>query len=311
MSLPKPPARPVPTRLQAAGRWALWATAAALIAGCAAPVVSPVVPPIVSPVAPHAGTSEAASVAPLASERWAPIAGQTGLRYERDTRRPGEVLHWLKLDLRDTRLRLTLSPPSERGRVLPAFDNADSALAVLNASFFDLAFTPRGLTRSQGEDWSPVLYPQGSPLLSCTRRQRCTLQLAAPYALAEDAWLAVAGTPWLVRDGRPRTLDDDRRCGAFCHRSHPRTAVGLDREGRHLILVLAEGRRPDAEGLSLSTLAQRMAERGVSEALNLDGGGSSSLLLEGRTVMARPALEPDHRPLANALLVHLLEETTP
>ena len=61
---------------------------------------------------------------------------------------------------------------------------------------------------------------------------------------------------------------------------HPRTALGLDAEGRWLTLAVVDGRQKGySEGLSERELAQFMAEWGCSDALNLDGGGSSILLL--------------------------------
>jgi hypothetical protein len=62
---------------------------------------------------------------------------------------------------------------------------------------------------------------------------------------------------------------------------HPRTAAGTDREGRWLLLVVVDGRQPAySEGMSDRELAELMAELGCFEALNLDGGGSSIMLLE-------------------------------
>lgn len=56
----------------------------------------------------------------------------------------------------------------------------------------------------------------------------------------------------------------------------PRTAVGVDRVMGRLIVVMVEGRRADSDGLSLNALARLMSACGASEAMNLDGGGSST-----------------------------------
>lgn len=243
------------------------------------------------------------STVPIDAAAWQAVAGQPGLLYRQDLTLPGRALHWLRLDLRDPGLQLRLSPPDERGRTLDQFSGAAQALAAVNASFFSREFQPRGLTRSQGQDWTPVMAVDQSPLLDCNRRSECRLQLQPPHTLAPDSWLAVAGTPWLVRDGQARQPQDDATCANLCARTHPRTALGLDRSGRYLTLVLAEGRRGEVAGLSLSDLATLMVQAGVHQALNLDGGGSSSLLLQGRPVMQRPFNEPSLRPLANALLI--------
>ena len=62
---------------------------------------------------------------------------------------------------------------------------------------------------------------------------------------------------------------------------HPRTALGLDPEGRWLTLAVVDGRQKGySEGMSELELAALMAELGCSDALNLDGGGSSAMLLK-------------------------------
>jgi exopolysaccharide biosynthesis protein len=222
-----------------------------------------------------------------------------GLLYRQQA--PG--LHLLQFDLREPALRLALTPPAQRGLAPEAMPAAAGARVVVNASFFDIDFRVRGLTVSDGQAWPEPMAPQASPLLACDRAQRCKMQMAPPHVLPAGTWTAVAGTPWLVRDGRARTVDDDARCPGFCGSPHPRTAIGLDATRRTLIVVLAEGRREGVPGLTLAELAQVLQAQGAAEAINLDGGGSSALWIDGRAVMQRPANEPASRPVANALVV--------
>jgi len=75
---------------------------------------------------------------------------------------------------------------------------------------------------------------------------------------------------------------------------HPRTAAGVDRSGRVLTLLIVDGRQPDwSIGATLPELAELLIERGVDDAVNLDGGGSTSLLYldpqTGRVVTNRPS----------------------
>jgi len=65
---------------------------------------------------------------------------------------------------------------------------------------------------------------------------------------------------------------------------HPRTAIGLSKDRRQLLLVVADGRREGVPGLTLSDLAALMVEVGTCTAVNLDGGGSSALWLRDRIV---------------------------
>lgn len=213
-------------------------------------------------------------------------------------------LHALRLDLQAPGLRLALSPLADKGQAIDALPAAQAALAAFNASFFDRAFRMRGLTVSAGEAWPEPMAPQDSPLLACDAAQACQLQLAPPYALPAGTHTAAAGTPWLLRQGQARTADDDARCAAFCASPHPRTALGLSADRRYLFVLLAEGRREGVPGLSLARTAAELQRLGAFEGFNLDGGGSSALLIQGQAVMRRPANEPAQRRIANVLLIN-------
>jgi exopolysaccharide biosynthesis protein len=226
-----------------------------------------------------------------------------GLQQARAEPWPGAVLHLLRLDLREPTLRLELSARDERALAIDAMPGARAALAAVNASFFDRAFNARGWSVSEGRVWPAPLAVAASPLLACDRVQRCAIVFDPPAAPPRTWFTAVAGTPWLLRDGRARDAADDAACPALCAREHPRTVAGLDAAQRHLWLVVAEGRRPGVPGVALAPLAQWLRAAGVHEAVNLDGGGSSALFVGGRSVAERPAHEPQQRPVANALRV--------
>lgn len=277
-------------RRMAAWVLGLVALASATLTGCATPGTRP------------AETAQADAAAAAPRLPWSPVDGAAGLLYAKDVATPGQVLHWLRLDLRDPTLALTLTPPRDRGQTLDQFEGATKALAAVNASFFTSRFEPRGWTVSAGEVWTPVLAAAVSPLLQCNAMKQCDMQLTPPVPAPPPGGLAVGGTPWLIRDGVARQPSDDASC-AFCKVRHPRTAVGLDDARRFLTLVLVEGRQPGALGMTLSELAHQMRLRGVTQALNLDGGGSTALLLEGQLVTGRPFNEPLLRPLANALII--------
>ena len=226
-----------------------------------------------------------------------------GLDYRALSPWPDSRVHVLRLDLREPTLRLVVSTPAERGLPMDRRAEGTSAVASFNASFFDRNFVPRGVTVSQGKAWTPVLQAEASPWLACDQWQRCRIGFADTATRPPDAVNAVAGTPWLVRAGQVRSEADDAGCAALCARAHPRTAVGLAGEGRWLLVVLAEGRRPPVAGVTLVQLSQLMRELGAMDAVNLDGGGSSTLWLQGRAVMARPANEPAERALANVVSI--------
>lgn len=116
----------------------------------------------------------------------------------------------------------------------------------------------------------------------------------------------VAAGPRLLADGEKKTFE----ASSFSAR-HPRTAIGISGDRKTAWLVVADGRQSDAAGLSLAELAALFADLGASDALNLDGGGSSTLVAEGKG--GKPVLlnTPVHtgipgreRPVANHILLH-------
>ena len=91
--------------------------------------------------------------------------------------------------------------------------------------------------------------------------------------------------------------------------THPRVAAALDRSGRKLLLFAVDGRQPGySEGVTLEELARIVLDHGGWRALNLDGGGSTTLVVEDGDGGARPLNRPFHtripgreRPVANHL----------
>ncbi|WP_205718318.1 phosphodiester glycosidase family protein [Actinomadura sp. WMMA1423] len=81
---------------------------------------------------------------------------------------------------------------------------------------------------------------------------------------------AVGGFP-ILRDGRP--LDGLGTAGPA-----PRTAAGVSHDGRHVYLVVVDGRSERSGGVTIPELASLLDEAGADDAVNLDGGGSSTFV---------------------------------
>lgn len=118
----------------------------------------------------------------------------------------------------------------------------------------------------------------------------------------KDVEQAVGGGPWLVRGGQISVDGEAQGFNptAFVQARHPRTAVGVTAD-RHLLLVAVDGRQAASKGMSLPELAALMKRLGAVHAINLDGGGSTTLYAGGGIVNA-PS-DGRARPVANALLV--------
>lgn len=111
----------------------------------------------------------------------------------------------------------------------------------------------------------------------------------------------VGGLPVLLRDGkRVGDLMVEENPG-FAASRHPRTAVGWTPATDRLWLVVVDGRQGEySSGMTLPELARLFEALEVTEALNLDGGGSSVLVMRGRPV-SRPSDEGGERAVVNAL----------
>jgi len=110
---------------------------------------------------------------------------------------------------------------------------------------------------------------------------------------AEGVIAAFSGKPVLLRDGAIAP-DLAKHVGIQSLFAAPRSAAGLTQDGRTLLLVVADGRQSVARGLTLNELAELMRSLGAWNALNLDGGGSSSAVVRdpfsGEVVLAnRPS----------------------
>ena len=113
---------------------------------------------------------------------------------------------------------------------------------------------------------------------------------------------AVAGGPMLVVDGAVRvTAAQEAFADSASPRLHPRTAAGITAEG-DLILMVVDGRQRDSRGVTLEQLAGLLQRLGCVRALNLDGGGSSAVVVDGR-LLNRPWGGEASREIVSALAV--------
>lgn len=106
-------------------------------------------------------------------------------------------------------------------------------------------------------------------------------ETSADTLVREGAWQVLTFGPALVKDGQVTVSSSDEVGRAMT--SNPRTAIGQISEG-HYLLVVSDGRTEESAGLSLRQLAELMQSLGAQIAYNLDGGGSSTMVFQGRVV---------------------------
>ncbi|MDU5262552.1 MAG: phosphodiester glycosidase family protein, partial [Clostridium celatum] len=106
-------------------------------------------------------------------------------------------------------------------------------------------------------------------------------EVTAEELLNEGAWQVLSFGPALIKDGEVVVGKNYEVSQAKT--SNPRTAIGQVDE-LHYIVIVADGRTSESEGLSLYELAQVMKEYNCTTAYNLDGGGSSTMYFNGEVI---------------------------
>lgn len=127
------------------------------------------------------------------------------------------------------------------------------------------------------------------------------------FRTAEDV---ISGVPQLIRKGKiDITWEQEKASRSFVETRHPRTAVAKLRDGTFL-MVTADGRQPGVSvGMSLQDLAEFLLSLGATDAMNLDGGGSTTMFLDGKVVNT-PSDKEGERKVGDAILVTLRKKTS-
>ena len=114
---------------------------------------------------------------------------------------------------------------------------------------------------------------------------------------------AIGGGPVLLQNGEVQITNDDERkfAGKAINNPEPRTAIGYTKDNK-LVILVCEGRSANAAGLSLTQLAYVLKDIGCVEAVNLDGGGSSCMLINGKETNS-PSSKGVQRPVPSVFLI--------
>jgi hypothetical protein len=156
---------------------------------------------------------------------------------------------------------------------------------------------PLGLLRIDGRAAQTVPFdaPWGD-VRACVQVVDGRVRIGSRLMLGrEPAGDVLQAGPLLVLDGRSTVVDDEDREGfsAGAHQfdsditsgRHPRAALAVT--GEYLLAVACDGRTPDDAGMTLEELADELISLGATDSLNLDGGGSASLV-HGGVLRNRP-----------------------
>jgi hypothetical protein len=236
------------------------------------------------------------------------------VRLVRQSPRP-MVIHVVKVDLQQPGIGFLVTPgdPDQdlplKARTTSQFlkefkvqiaINGDGFTPWWSNSIFDYyphsgdRVEPIGLAASRGTIYSDL--SDNEPVLYIARTNRARFN--TPIGKIHNA---ISGNLMLVEQGRPVTnLDSEPQ---------PRTAVALDKSGRRLIIVVVDGRQPRySQGATLAELAEIILEQGGHFGINMDGGGSTTLVkmgANGKPVLLNSPIEHQipgrQRPVGNHL----------
>lgn len=225
-----------------------------------------------------------------------------GIVYKRDIRvvpRPMAV-HIVTIDLTAPGVKVQVTPgsPTADQEKIPTEINALTTSEFLNKFKLQLAingsffypfrevtpwdYYPQsgnrvnvvGLAIANGSDYSQV--DQSFPALCFNANNRA--QILAKGECPKGTIQGIAGNQLLIADGKPVKLEL-KPSTSDQNKAYPRTAIAIDKQGKKLWLIAIDGKQPlYSEGATAAELSQIILDLGAEYALNLDGGGSTTLV---------------------------------
>jgi exopolysaccharide biosynthesis protein len=225
------------------------------------------------------------------------------------------------VDPRHARLEVALAEDRSPAReTVVSIANRRRAIAATNGGFFALADgAPRqssevrtlvgGSSRAARDAPAATRRIQSSALRTASVDAAAPAPAYQPRLIASGRWSAApdivsGGGGLLLLDGREITeWADENLSAGFDTTRHPRTMIGGDRNG-DMWLVTVDGRQPWLSlGMTFTEL-KRLARRiGLVSALNLDGGGSTTMVVTGGWIVNHPSDDTGPRKVSDAIVV--------
>ena len=218
---------------------------------------------------------------------------------------PNYSIYVVKINLRDPRVSVHVSrggpDPDGDGpwltTLLPASEIAarEHYAIAINGDFFEAIDTrdiegkktgyvrgkfarPVGMAMTDGQLWHRPT--NAVPYLEITSDNTAKLVMSQPNDPIDPAARQIVGGGQIIERNHQAVI----YTGKFAITRNPRTAVGIAKNGTQLILLVLDGRQPKLSvGMTLSELSDEMIRAGCGEAINLDGGGSTTLVYRDPT----------------------------
>lgn len=191
----------------------------------------------------------------------------------------------LVVDLCAPGVSVRATASAERQRSVPSFGTLVGAQVAVNGDFFSYTdYSTNGPSRGNGGAWGGSDHGYVAPV------QFGSSQVAIPPHEGTggvEPWAreVVSGHPTLLVAGARRDNNGDSLCTA----RHPRTALGFNAAKDRLYLMVVDGRATGRAGMTCDELIGQFQGLGVTDAVNLDGGGSSTMWLASAGVVNYPS----------------------
>lgn len=206
--------------------------------------------------------------------------------------------------------------PSKREKVTD-LANRGRAIAAVNAGFFNMEtgdsvshFELDDIVHAKNRTESP---PRSTMGFTDDASQSAVMTIVdpkgAPLTDAQE-WKkvvhAIGGGPGLIKNGEFTVTNNYEGFGKknFIDKRHPRTAMGFNSKTNRMFWVVVDGRQPEwSDGMNLIELTHLMADLGCDNALNFDGGGSTTCVVNGKVSNRPSGKDRQLRAVSNAWIV--------
>lgn len=225
-------------------------------------------------------------------------------RLLRTTSEPNRI-HALEVDLCRAGVSVRATKTNERRQRPSAFGRAVGAQAAINGDFFSYTdYSPTGLAIGEGAHWAGTADNNSKAYVAFGKNRVDFSGLLVTRN--QEKWMrsVVSGRSVLVEDGVALQQNSGPGIMAHCSARHPRSMMGLSKDRRTLYLAVVDGRQAGvSRGMLCTEMAALMKGLGAYSAVELDGGGSSAMWVEGVGVVNRPS-DGSERVVANHLAIH-------
>lgn len=238
--------------------------------------------------------------AAVADAQWSSIAPGVEL-LERTDPGPRRV-RALRIDLCRSGVSMRATTYGERGKVTSTWGSAVGVAAAVNGGYFLSGYRQDGgFAVGNGQAWPGATDTNYRGYIAFGTPFGVGNSHVSPAHLVEGGapapWIGelVNGDAHLVAGGVPVNCPS-----AGCVARHPRTAAGFTKDKRTVLLAVVDGRSGSSIGMTINEMGALMKNLGAHEAINLDGGGSSTLWTKSGGVRNRPS-DGGQRTVANHL----------